>query len=311
MEQAIIFGLVIFLVLLIFIYILIKNKKSKNNTSAEDSIDSDNKSESLNENIQTVRDVLKEKCPKQSDAGDKINKDNAATYEDYLFSACKAANTCDKKISEADDISKALIYNVKNCGNWDIPNTLYSWNYNNKWVKNKTVRDALIKKCPKQSDAGDKINKDNVATYEDYLFGACLDANTCDKKVSEADKVSKAIIDNVKNCGNWGIPNTNYTWNSNNKRFQTPEESKKHDYITGEYKDSVGCADSSGTNYCWNYCGLNWKAGDWQWSKNRNNDWMKCNDKKHCQDQWKEQGFYSFEDLPQGGICAGTKGGVN
>jgi chromosome segregation ATPase len=97
--------------------------------------------------IKTVKDYLMLKCPRQSDADGKINKGNDATYEDYLFSSCENSGTCDKALEDGDAVSRGLINNLVNCGNWSIPNTTYIYNNTSKWhmSRNRTPRDMLIR----------------------------------------------------------------------------------------------------------------------------------------------------------------------
>jgi hypothetical protein len=79
----------------------------------------------------TVRQKLQEICPLDPEAGDKINKGNSATYNDYMFSGCEAAKTCDS--TEPDPISKAILNKTEPCGAWILNSTRYTYDLTNKW----------------------------------------------------------------------------------------------------------------------------------------------------------------------------------
>ena len=89
--------------------------------------------------VQTLRQKLIKTCP--ASGGEKrrdilyINPTNGATYDDYLFSACKAAGTCDKPVDQADAVSAKIIDVIGNkrchCGCWGLDKD-YMWN--GKWV---------------------------------------------------------------------------------------------------------------------------------------------------------------------------------
>jgi hypothetical protein len=95
----------------------------------------------------TVRERLTEKCPLSGSETRNgivyINPTNSATRENYLFSGCTDAGTCDNipndyskaTKNQIDPISKNLLNNISNnCGSWTIGD--YSMN-GTKWIKNK------------------------------------------------------------------------------------------------------------------------------------------------------------------------------
>lgn len=83
----------------------------------------------------TVKERLELVCPKIPDAGDKINPGNSATYDNYLFSGCRDAGTCDS-YGQPDPISNALLNKTEHCGAWNLNSTGYNWNWNTKkWNK--------------------------------------------------------------------------------------------------------------------------------------------------------------------------------
>jgi hypothetical protein len=63
-----------------------------------------------------------------------INPGNLAKYDDYLFSGCKDAGTCDS--FTVDPISQALINKKEPCGAWNLRSVGYKWNPDTKkWVQ--------------------------------------------------------------------------------------------------------------------------------------------------------------------------------
>jgi len=82
-----------------------------------------------------------------------------------------------------------------------------------------TVRQKLIETCP--ASGGEKredllyINPTNGALYDDYLFSACKEADTCNRPVGQADPVSAKIIDVIGkgrcHCGCW-LLDSEYEW---------------------------------------------------------------------------------------------------
>ena len=87
----------------------------------------------------TVRQLLEEKCPlsgsvRRDDGVLLINPGSVASREDYLFSGCKEAGTCDT--TTYDPISQNIINNIPSktgCGSLELGN--YSWdNTNKKWI---------------------------------------------------------------------------------------------------------------------------------------------------------------------------------
>ena len=163
----------------------------------------------------TVRQRLEATCPRDPAAGNKISAGNLAPYDDYLFSACTAANMCDT--TTPDPISDRIINMKKpeeHCGSWNLDRDptkasyTYTWNnpIENRWVRWKTVRERLQETCPVDPKADGKISVGNLAPYDDYLFSACTAANTCDGY--NADPVSDRIINMKKPnefCGAWNL----------------------------------------------------------------------------------------------------------
>jgi hypothetical protein len=80
----------------------------------------------------TVRQMLEKECPIDANAGTKINVGNNAEREDYLFSGCKSANTCEGTMP--DPVSSAIINKTEHCGAWHLDSTGYKWG--GKWIKN-------------------------------------------------------------------------------------------------------------------------------------------------------------------------------
>ncbi len=75
----------------------------------------------------TLRQQLRAKCP-PTPGTDKINKDNAATYNDYLFSACTAAGNCDTvPAPPADPATAAILSMTDGCGAWSIGSGSAVW----------------------------------------------------------------------------------------------------------------------------------------------------------------------------------------
>jgi hypothetical protein len=87
----------------------------------------------------TVRERLDKLCPMTVSETRNgivfINPTNGATRDDYLFSGCTAAGTCDQ--SDVDPVSNNMLKNIPNnchCGCWDLGD--YSWDpANRRWVK--------------------------------------------------------------------------------------------------------------------------------------------------------------------------------
>jgi hypothetical protein len=73
-----------------------------------------------------------------------------------------------------------------------------------------TVREKLIKACPKNQAAGNQISQGNGATYDNYLFSGCTDANTCDGYIE--DPISQALINKKEHCGAWELGSVGYEW---------------------------------------------------------------------------------------------------
>jgi hypothetical protein len=61
------------------------------------------------------------------------------------------------------------------------------------------------------------INVGNSATYDSYLFSACLNNGTCDGL--NPDPISQALLTTTSHCGSWGLSGSNYTWDYNNNRW--------------------------------------------------------------------------------------------
>ena len=73
-----------------------------------------------------------------------------------------------------------------------------------------TVRDKLREVCPVDFAANGKISVGNGANYDDYLFSGCTGANKCDAPFTEADPISKRIINMkkpIEKCGSWALIN--------------------------------------------------------------------------------------------------------
>ena len=95
----------------------------------------------------TIKQLLADKCPvsvgETRDGIVYINPTNVATRENYLFSGCTDAGTCNNIPNDSskatknqiDPISKNLLNNISNnCGSWAIGD--YHMN-GTKWIKNK------------------------------------------------------------------------------------------------------------------------------------------------------------------------------
>jgi hypothetical protein len=175
----------------------------------------------------TVRQLLEEKCPlsgsvRRDDGVLLINPGSVASREDYLFSGCKAAGTCDT--TNIDPISKTLLDNIpydsyhkRKCHCGCAVFGEYEWDYkNNKWMKSKTVRQVLEEKCPlsgseKRADGVVVISPGNQVTRDDYLFSGCKEAGTCD--TSYYDPISLNIVSNIPNNCHCGCTDLgNYRW---------------------------------------------------------------------------------------------------
>lgn len=79
----------------------------------------------------TVRQRLEEVCPKDPKAGGMINVGNVATYDDYLFSGCTAANSCETLTP--DPVSDAILNKKEGCGAWNLNSTGYYFTPGVKW----------------------------------------------------------------------------------------------------------------------------------------------------------------------------------
>ncbi len=77
-----------------------------------------------------------------------------------------------------------------------------------------TVRNRLEKMCPKDPNANGMIVKYNRATYDDYLFGACTKASTCD--TTTPDPISEKLLSKTETerCGDWVLNSVNLYWDS-------------------------------------------------------------------------------------------------
>lgn len=113
----------------------------------------------------TVRESLNDVCPLNGSETRNgvvyINPTNLATRDDYLFSGCTDANTCDNtSTSNVDPVSKNLLDNVKGiCGSWGVGD--YNWdNGVKKWIKNKSVESFMLPKVPKKY-----FSKENETTH--------------------------------------------------------------------------------------------------------------------------------------------------
>lgn len=169
----------------------------------------------------TTQSRLMEKCPRRSDANGMINKGNLASYENYLFSACKEAGSCDK--GTPDFISQKLLDMKEHCGAWDIKSQNIKWNNSlKKWETHDftklTTEEQLKKRCPKQADANGMINKGNILTYDTYLFSGCKAANTCNSQTP--DPISQKLINMKEHCGSWDIKSQNLKWNNASKKWE-------------------------------------------------------------------------------------------
>lgn len=87
------------------------------------------------------------------------------------------------------------------------------------FVTRKTVRTKLSELCPKDPQAGDKINRGNAATYDDYLFSACKKANTCDSY--EPDPITEKLLRKTEHCGAWHLDSVGLWWDAPNKKWST------------------------------------------------------------------------------------------
>jgi hypothetical protein len=81
----------------------------------------------------TVREQLVKACPKPQNAGNMIVPGTEATYDNYLFSACEAAGTCDG--NNPDEISAGIIAKTESCGAWDLKSTGLSYGLDKGWTK--------------------------------------------------------------------------------------------------------------------------------------------------------------------------------
>jgi hypothetical protein len=84
-----------------------------------------------------------------------------------------------------------------------------------------TTREKLDRLCPISisEKRGDLvyINATNVATRDNYLFGACKDANTCD--TTTLDPISENLLKEVPkcHCGCWILGS--YSWNPSTNKW--------------------------------------------------------------------------------------------
>jgi len=124
-------GVIILLVVIILWFIL--SRSSSTPTSTPSSTPSP----------KTTRELLNLKCPLSGSETRNgvvyINPTNIATRDDYLFSGCVDAGTCDSTMP--DPISKRIINAPERCGAWwldsDASQPIYRFNpTQKKWVKN-------------------------------------------------------------------------------------------------------------------------------------------------------------------------------
>jgi len=80
-----------------------------------------------------------------------------------------------------------------------------------------TVKQKLHKLCPVDLDAAGMISKGNIATYQDYLLGACTTAGTCDS--TTPDPISKKLLNKTENCGAWHLDSVGLWWDQPNKKW--------------------------------------------------------------------------------------------
>ena len=66
-----------------------------------------------------------------------------------------------------------------------------------------TVREQLVRECPRDVHAGKYITLGNKAEYDDYLFSGCKATGTCDTVTPDA--ISAGIIGKTEPCGAWDL----------------------------------------------------------------------------------------------------------
>jgi len=131
----------------------------------------------------TVRQQLQKACPLNKRANGMINIGNSATYEDYLFSGCKKAGTCDGY--EPDVISEGIINKTEPCGAWELKSTGLSYNpAKGGWRKETNCR---------KYDKGASFLPDKCIV-ELWKGSGCTNIAAADKQYPIWKKQSKAAI---------------------------------------------------------------------------------------------------------------------
>ena len=137
----------------------------------------------------TVKQQLETTCPRNSRANGMINIGNLATYDDYLFSACKKAGTCNDY--DPDIISQGIINKKEHCGAWDLKSTGLSYSPVKGWSK-----EADCNKYNGQSSfLPDKCLK------QLWEASKCTNIEAADKQYLIWKKQNKAAI--VKDLNSW------------------------------------------------------------------------------------------------------------
>jgi hypothetical protein len=137
----------------------------------------------------TVKQQLEKACPKIPRANGMINIGNQATYEDYLFSGCKKAGTCNGY--NPDMISEGLLNKKEHCGAWDVKSTGLTYSPAKGWTKEKDC-----KKYGKQSSfLPDKCLK------ELWDSSGCTNIQAADKQYAIWKKQNKGAV--IKDLASW------------------------------------------------------------------------------------------------------------
>jgi hypothetical protein len=167
----------------------------------------------------TVKQQLETTCPPNPRANGMINIGNQATYEDYLFSGCKKAGTCDSH--EPDIISAGILNKKEHCGAWDLKSTGLQYSLAKGWTK-----EADCSKYDSQSSfLPDKCLK------ELWEASKCTNIEAADKQYLIWKKQNKAAIE--KDLHSWKnlTDNTHRTlcYGADKSRWPTIESSNKID----------------------------------------------------------------------------------
>jgi len=138
----------------------------------------------------TVRQQLRKACPVNKRANGMINIGNLATYEDYLFSGCKKAGTCDGY--EPDVISEGIINKTEHCGAWDLKSTGLRYNpVKGGWRKEKD--------CAKYNKQASYLP--DQCMREMWKGSGCTNVEAADKQYNIWKKNKKGAI--VKDLASW------------------------------------------------------------------------------------------------------------